>query len=243
MYNKFDKYLKEEGETVATTSADVAPLTKRLKKPLKTKEMETECSSDKSKNESVDFDDDFDNDMDSDEQEYMCNDDFNLGCDWCGPESELDADENGDICCPKCGSSVSEIDECDNEEDDEEDDEEDEYDDDADIDGDGEITADDVYAMVDGLSKRALIEIIDLIASYLENKFEEPGDRIPNDGKARFYESVIRKLAKDGFVKKSSKLGHKLVGGKEKPMNKTDAKKRVQDGISAGKKRKSKPRK
>lgn len=239
MYNKFEKYLSED--EVASTSGDIATFTKKLKKPLKTKNMELEC--DKTKNESeIDSDELDDIEGDSEEESYMCNDDFDTDCNWCGTEDDL-VDSDGENVCPECGSSVSEGFSCDDEEDDDEEDDEDDYEEEADIDGDGEITADDVYSMVDGLSKTALIEIIDLIASYLENKFEEPSDIIPADGKARFYESVIRKVSSTSVSKKSGKLGHKLVDGKEKPMNRSDVKKRVQDGIKAGKKRKSRARK
>lgn len=124
---------------------------------------------------------------------------------------------------------------------DDEDEEEDEED--YDIDGDGQITADDVYEMVKHLSKSALMEVIDLVASYLENRFEEPDDVIPADGRARVYEGVIKKVSKDKISKKSGRPGFKLVDGKEVKMSKKDIKDRVKAGVKASQRRKARPRK
>jgi hypothetical protein len=129
------------------------------------------------------------------------------------------------------------------EEDEDEEFEEDEDEEDYDIDGDGQITADDVYEMVKHLSKGALMEVIDLVASYLENRFEEPDDVIPADGRARVYEGVIKKVSIDKISKKSGRPGYKLVDGKEIKMSKKDIKDRVKSAIKASQRRKSRPRK
>jgi hypothetical protein len=114
---------------------------------------------------------------------------------------------------------------------------------DYDINDDGEITADDIYEMVKHLSKPALMEVIDLVASYLENRFDEPDDIIPADGRARVYEGMIKKVSKDKISTKSGRPGYKMVFGKEVRMSKKDIKDRVKSGIKASQKRKAKPRK
>ena len=151
----------------------------------------------------------------------------------------------------KKSEKVSEAIELDDEDEDEDEfeeeeefeDEDEEDEEDYDIDGDGQITADDVYEMVKHLSKSALMEVIDLVASYLENRFEEPDDVIPADGRARVYEGVIKKVSKDKISKKSGRPGYKLVDGKEVKMSKKDIKDRVKSGIKASQRRKAKPRK
>ena len=47
----------------------------------------------------------------TDDESYIftCNDDDEQGCDWEGSEDELVENEDGDLVCPHCGSSVSEV--------------------------------------------------------------------------------------------------------------------------------------
>lgn len=59
--------------------------------------------------ESDDYEDDDYEDDDYEETYYSCNDDDEQGCDWEGSEDELVENEDGDMVCPHCGSSVSEI--------------------------------------------------------------------------------------------------------------------------------------
>jgi len=111
-----------------------------------------------------------------------------------------------------------------------------------DLNDDGKISADDVKYMVDGLSRNALIEIIDLVASYLEHRFGEPGDVLPSDGIARQYvrEEVIRKVEGNKVIHKSSLPGFKCtVDGREVRMSDKDAKARVMRAIEVSKRRRA----
>lgn len=114
---------------------------------------------------------------------------------------------------------------------------------DYDVNGDGVISPSDIAYMVKNLSRKALIEVIDLIASYFENKFEEPDMVIPADGRLRVYEAIIKQVTDDKIIKKSSKLGYKLVDGNEVPMTDKDARERIAVALDKSKYRKSKQRK
>lgn len=115
---------------------------------------------------------------------------------------------------------------------------------DYDIDGNDVIDANDIKYLVSGLSRNALIEITDLIASYLEKRFNEPGDAIPADGKFRVVEEIIRKVQGDRIITKSSLPGFKCTNdGREIRMTDKDAKQRIKDALIAAKKRYAKNRK
>lgn len=112
-----------------------------------------------------------------------------------------------------------------------------------DINGDGDINTDDILYMVKDLSRKALIEIIDLISRYFEDKFEQPHMVIPAEGRVRIYEEIINRVVGDKIVKGSSKLGHKLVNGEEKFMTNAEARERIKVALEKSKFRKAKKRK
>lgn len=121
---------------------------------------------------------------------------------------------------------------------------------DYDIDGNGKITVKDLVYLTQDLSQNALIEIIDIVTDYLEDEYEKSDDEIPGDSyyeikeSDKTNESVIRKrVVRNGkkmIIKKSSKPGFKLVGGKEVKMTPKEIRNRIKSAKIASKKRKSK---
>lgn len=111
---------------------------------------------------------------------------------------------------------------------------------------DGKIDINDLIFMTKNLGAPAIREIIDLVASYLIKKYEEPSDIMPSDGVYRTYthEAIIRKIRGDKIVLKSSIPGYKITSnGMEVKMTDADLKQRVLDAIEASKRRNARNRK
>jgi hypothetical protein len=116
----------------------------------------------------------------------------------------------------------------------------------VDFNSDGKIDINDLIFMTQNLGKNAIKEIIDLVASYLIKRYEEPSDRLPSDGVLRTtaYESVIRKVLGNKIIIKSSLPGYKVTSdGLEVRMTDAELKQRVLLAIDASKRRNARNRK
>lgn len=122
---------------------------------------------------------------------------------------------------------------------------------DYDYNSNGVIDEGDLVYLVKDLSQGALMEVIDLVADFLEEKYEKVSDQL-QDGETYVYENsddntnegVIRKKVVRGgkkmIVKKSSKAGYKLKDGKEVKMSPKEIRNRIKSAKKASKKRKAK---
>lgn len=116
----------------------------------------------------------------------------------------------------------------------------------VDFNSDGKIDINDLIFMTQNLGSNAIKEIIDLVASYLIKRYEEPSDSLPQDGVLRTttYESAIRKVIGNKIVIKSSIPGYKVTSnGLEVRMTDAELKQRVLLAIDASKRRNARNRK
>lgn len=116
----------------------------------------------------------------------------------------------------------------------------------VDFNADGKIDINDLIFMTQKLSNNAIREIIDLVASYLIKRYEEPSDILPSDGVLRSYayEGVIRKIQGNRIILKSSIPGYKITSnGMEVKMSDAELKQRVLLAIAASKRRNTRNRK